>query len=159
MDSKELRCTLNKFQSGITLIELSLAASIIAVVAAIAIPKYQDYRYRVQVNHAIADIVEVDTAIQQYVIDNRELPNSLNDIGLGYKLDPWGNPYRYYNIQTALGVGLSRKDKSLVPINSDFDLYSIGRDGKTNYVLSAPASQDDVIRARDGQFIGLASGF
>jgi len=149
----------NKFQSGFTLIELSLVVSIIAVLAAIAIPQYEDYRYRVDVSHAISDIASMSTFIKHYETDNLALPDSLDEVGLGSKLDPWGNPYQYYNIETAKGKGHLRKDKSLNPINSDYDLYSMGKDGVTKSQVSNQDSLDDVIRARDGQFIGLASDF
>lgn len=52
-----------------------------------------------------------------------------------------------------------RKDRNLVPINSDYDLYSAGHDGATLPPLLAPVSRDDVIRANNGGFIGLASDF
>jgi len=159
MDSRDLRHVLNKLQSGITLIELSLVAAIIAVLAAIAIPQYRGYRDRVNVGLAVTDIVVISTLIKQYENDTHELPDSLVDVGLGTRLDPWGHPYQYYNIETAKGNGKLRKDKSLVPINSDYDLYSMGKDGKSSTALTAQNSHDDVIRARDGQFIGLASDF
>lgn len=150
---------MNKLQSGMTLIELSLVTAIIAVLAAIAIPQYKSYRDRVDVAHAVTDIAVISTFIKQYETDTRKLPDSLDDVGLGTKLDPWGNPYQYFNITTAKGKGMLRKDKSLNPINSDYDLYSMGKDGKSATPLTAPVSQDDVIRARDGQFVGLAADF
>ena len=52
-----------------------------------------------------------------------------------------------------------RKDRFLVPINSDYDLYSMGRDGDTKTPLTAKASHDDVIRCNDGEFVGLAYKF
>ncbi len=52
-----------------------------------------------------------------------------------------------------------RKDKQLHPINSDYDLYSVGKDGETVAPLTAKKSWDDVIRAADGAYIGLAKGF
>jgi general secretion pathway protein G len=53
----------------------------------------------------------------------------------------------------------ARKDRFLVPINTDFDLYSMGKDGKSVPSLTAAASRDDVVRAANGAFIGLASRF
>jgi general secretion pathway protein G len=52
-----------------------------------------------------------------------------------------------------------RKDRNLVPINTDYDLYSMGADGKSVPPLTAMASRDDIIRANDGQYIGLASRY
>ena len=57
------------------------------------------------------------------------------------------------------GIGGARKDRFLVPINSDFDLYSMGKDGQSVGPLTAQKSHDDVIRANDGGFYGLASNF
>lgn len=52
-----------------------------------------------------------------------------------------------------------RKDRFLVPINSDYDLYSKGRDGESVAPLTAKQSHDDVVRANDGAFVGLAVNF
>ena len=52
-----------------------------------------------------------------------------------------------------------RKNRFMVPINSDYDLYSMGKDGQSVSPLTAKASRDDIIRANDGQFIGLASNY
>lgn len=52
-----------------------------------------------------------------------------------------------------------RKDRFLVPINSDFDLYSMGKDGESVAPLNAAKSRDDVVRAANGAFVGLASKF
>ncbi len=56
-------------------------------------------------------------------------------------------------------TGQARKDRFLVPINSDYDLYSKGRDGESVAPLTAKKSHDDVIRANDGAFVGLAVNF
>ena len=57
------------------------------------------------------------------------------------------------------GNGKARKDRFLVPLNSDYDLYSKGKDGKSSSPITASDSQDDVIRASDGSYVGLASQF
>jgi len=56
-------------------------------------------------------------------------------------------------------IGKARKDHFLVPLNSDYDLYSVGKDGESRAPLSAPQSADDVIRANDGAYIGLAANY
>ena len=53
-------------------------------------------------------------------------------------------------------AGMARKDRFLVPINSTYDLYSMGADGKSVLPLTATYSHDDIIRANDGTYIGLA---
>ena len=147
--------------SGITLIEILLVIASIGILTAIAVPSYQNYYYQAQVAEAIGDIKSLEVAIAQFQADNVDaLPNSLSDVGAGNKLDPWGHPYQYLVIPlNGSSLGLVRKDKSLHPINSDYDLYSLGRDGKSVPALTAAASQDDIIRANNGQFVGLASNF
>ena len=52
-----------------------------------------------------------------------------------------------------------RKDRSLVPLNSTYDLYSMGKDGQSQPPLTAKASRDDIIRANDGSFYGIAEDY
>ena len=52
-----------------------------------------------------------------------------------------------------------RKDKNLVPINTDFDLYSLGKDGLSAGPLTAKDSRDDIVRANNGAFIGRAEDY
>lgn len=144
---------------GYTLIEIGLTIAILAVLAAIALPRYSDYRERVRVAQAVTDIGNLQTQISHYFTDSREYPASLGDIGQGGLLDPWGRPYQYTNLTTAAAKGAARKDRNLVPINSDFDLWSMGKDGASVSALTAKASRDDIVRANDGRFIGLASDY
>ena len=85
-------------------------------------------------------------------------PPDLNALGRGAIRDPWGNPYRYLNIATAI-PGHVRKDRFLVPLNSDYDLYSMGKDGESQPPITSAKSRDDILRASNGAFIGLASDF
>jgi general secretion pathway protein G len=52
-----------------------------------------------------------------------------------------------------------RKDKNLVPINTDFDLYSLGKDGESVGPLTAIPSRDDIVRANNGSYIGRADSY
>ena len=58
-----------------------------------------------------------------------------------------------------IGRGQARKDHNLVPINSDFDLYSMGRDRQSAGPLTSGPSKDDIVRASDGGFIGLGRDY
>ena len=56
-------------------------------------------------------------------------------------------------------IGAARKDGNLVPINTNYDLCSFGKDGKSKAPLRAKDSHDDIIYANDGSYIGPASEF
>jgi general secretion pathway protein G len=55
--------------------------------------------------------------------------------------------------------GKPRKDHQLHPINTDYDLYSVGKDGKSTETLASNISKDDIIRANDGGYVGLVSNY
>lgn len=118
---------------------------------------YYDFSYRAQVARAIADVSSISSEIQTFHMMNERLPTSLAEINRATAKDPWGNPYEYFDIE--FGDGKPRRDGKLKPINSDFDLYRKGRDGDMKEKLDAKESLDDIVRAFDGQFIGLAATF
>ncbi len=144
---------------GYTLVEVMLAIGLVGVLAALAVSNYQAYVERARVYQAITDIAAISTGIQLYFQDANAYPASLATIGAGVQLDPWGRPYEYLNLTTRNGNGGARRDKKLNPLNSDFDLYSRGKDGVTKLPITQKDSQDDVLRANDGAFIDLASKY
>lgn len=154
--------------SGFTLVELLVSVAIVGLLSAIGILNMSTAIEKARVTRAIAEIRGMEKEIAKYELDTSGLPQSLADIGWGSRLDPWGSPYQYLNFATAAhgnghgsgGLpGRARKDKSLVPLNSTYDLYSMGRDGKSKTPLTAHDSWDDVVRAGDGAFVGLATDF
>jgi general secretion pathway protein G len=147
--------------AGYTLAELMLALAILAVLAAIAVPSYQSYRDRINVQRAESDITVLSAAVDLYNRDNGEYPVNLAQTGNGAMRDPWGHSYQYLRLSPLdpATSGQRRKDRNLVPINSDYDLYSMGKDGASQAPLTTMASRDDVVRANDGRFVGLASDY
>jgi general secretion pathway protein G len=144
---------------GFTIVELMLGIAILGVLVGIAYPSYQQYTERVRIAQAIIDIQGISASVEAYSNDNREYPPDLDEVGKSGMKDPWGNAYQYTNLGAAKGVGKARKNKNLVPINSDFDLYSMGKDGASVSPLTAKASRDDIVRANNGRFVGLASDY
>ncbi len=141
---------------GFTLIELLIGMVIVGVLAAIALPNYSRLRERAYVARAIGDIKAMSQNIGDYQIETGSLPAALTDVGSSI-VDPWGHPYQYLPI-TGPGTGF-RKDRFLVPINTDYDLYSMGPDGASVGPTTTAPGQDDIVRANDGGFVGLASEF
>lgn len=145
---------------GFTLIEIIVSFAILGILAAVAIPLYAGYIDKARNETCISDIKGIASKITSYYADNSVYPDSLAEVGYATYRDCWGkNPYQYLNIQTAKNKGKMRKDRFLVPINSDFDLYSMGKDGESTPPLTAKKSRDDIIRANDGAYIGLAYAF
>jgi len=135
-----------------------LGIAILGVLVGIAYPSYQQCIEKTRVAQSISDIRDIDARIQMYWFDNRAYPADLSEVGKDKMKDPWGNAYRYSDL-SGKGKGGARKNKNLVPINSDFDLYSMGKDGASTSPLTAKPSRDDIVRASDGRFVGLASDY
>jgi general secretion pathway protein G len=135
-----------------------LAATVVAgILASIAVVKYRGHQEKVRLGVAILDLQGLNFQIS--AMD--PLPNSLAAIGKGDLLDPWGNPYEYLKFDLS-GPGDppgARKDRSLHPLNSFFDLYSKGPDGDSMLPLTAGPSRDDIVVANDGKYVGIASGY
>ena len=145
--------------AGFTLRDSMMAVAVMGVLVAIAIPSYSRYKARADISAAIADITRIHMAIERYSSDKGKPPPDLATIRMDGLLDPWGNAYVYLSFEGLHGVGQMRKDKNLVPINSEYDLYSMGPDGASVGPLTARASRDDIVMANDGKFIGVAADY
>jgi general secretion pathway protein G len=141
-----------------TIIELMIAVAILGVSAAIAIPIYTQYKVKLNTAIAVKDIVNIQVAVESYYQAKDIFPNSLTEVSMNLLLDPWGAPYVYLNLD-GVPIGQMRKDQALVPINSDYDLYSMGPDGASVAPLTAAASRDDIVRGNNGSFIGVAADY
>lgn len=173
-------------KAGFTLVELAMVVAVIGILIAIALPTYGNVLQKAKTTRAIGDIRAIDREIQAHHRLYGCYPSSLAEIGYGDIKDPWGNPYVYNVLSSGKGggggggkgkgkgggpdscmacnggcinKGQARKDKNLVPINSDYDFYSMGADGKTASALTAEPSKDDIVRGSDGGFIGLGADY
>ena len=118
------------FRRAFTLVEILLVMTIIAILAAIVIPKMVGRSEQARSTAAHADIASIKTALDAFEVDNGFYPKSIQDLVTvpsnaknwhGPYLekvpqDPWGNPYIYY---------YPGKHNS-----SGYDLVSVGPDGK-----------------------------
>lgn len=132
-----------------------LAAALIA--ASFAVPAFSGYLQRSRVTRAVSDIGTISLELHRWQRDGQTLPASLAEAGISL-VDPWGRPYVYLRAADASRAQL-RKDDERVPLNTDFDLYSLGPDGMSSLPLAAAPSRDDVIRAANGAYIGVAGNY
>jgi general secretion pathway protein G len=116
--------------SGFTLIELLIVMAIIGVLAALVGPKLFGKLGSSKQGAAAAQISMMESSLDSYRLDIGRYPRTLEGlrknsdgnklwdgpyIKKSVPLDPWGNPYHY-----------ARPGKH----NNDFDLYSLGADGR-----------------------------
>ena len=69
-----------KAQKGFTLIELMIVVAIIGILAAVAIPAYQDYIARAQVSEAVTLIGGAKTPLAEFYADNGRYPANISSV-------------------------------------------------------------------------------
>jgi general secretion pathway protein G len=147
-------------RASYTLVEMLVVLAILATLASIAVVNILPLFAEAKDKKAIDDIRSLEKLIVMFLAENGELPDSLEQIISPVPSDPWGNPYQYTRIEGGgKGKGKWRKDRFLVPINDDFDLYSMGPDGRSSPPLTAQHSRDDIVRGGNGGFIGVATDY
>lgn len=106
----------------------------------------------------ISEFKTMETDILIFKAEQSRWPATLAEAGFGVPLDPWGNPYIYYPVDS-VPKGKLRKDRFLNPVNTDFDLFSMGKDGDYRKSFAPKQSHDDIIRCNNGAFMGYAKDF
>jgi len=147
-----------KRNSGLTLLELMIVIAIISILASIAIPNYFDSLNKARYVTAISDLHQISTAIDYYYLENGVYPNNLGVIGMAIN-DPWGRPYQYSIVVFPPGRPSYRQDGRLRPVSTDYDLCSMGADGRSQRNFMAHFSRDDIVRANNGAYWGYAKDY
>lgn len=143
---------------GFTVIELITVVTVLGILAALGVARTQYTVEQAKFARAIGDLRAIASDIQGFQASGaaQALPPSLAAVDRGALLDPWGRAYVYVNL--SLG-GTPRTDVFGVDLNTGYDVYSLGPDGATAPSITAGPSQDDIVVANDGGFIGRASRY
>ncbi|HFA0853982.1 TPA: pilin, partial [Neisseria gonorrhoeae] len=143
---------MNTLQKGFTLIELMIVIAIVGILAAVALPAYQDYTARAQVSEAILLAEGQKSAVTEYYLNNGEWPENNTSAGVANPTEIKGKYVQSVTVTNGVvtaqmkpsGVNNEIKDKKL-------SLWAKRQDGSVKWFCGQPvtrgagnAGKDDV---------------
>jgi type IV pilus assembly protein PilA len=102
---------MNRTQQGFTLIELMIVVAIIGILAAIAIPAYQDYTKRAQISEGLALAGAAKTSVAEFYSSNGVLPDTNASAGLAAAADIKGNAVTQVAVGTSGVITITYNQK------------------------------------------------
>ncbi|HGO8256488.1 TPA: pilin [Neisseria meningitidis] len=144
---------MNTLQKGFTLIELMIVIAIVGILAAVALPAYQDYTARAQVSEAILLAEGQKSAVTEYYLNHGEWPANNSSAGVATSAsDIKGKYVQSVEVKNGVitaqmassGVNNEIKDKKL-------SLWAKRQDGSVKWFCGLPvtrnAAKDDTVAA------------
>ena len=97
---------MKRAQQGFTLIELMIVVAIIGILAAVALPAYQDYTKRSRISEGLSLAAGAKTAMAEYYASNNVWPADNAAAGMAKDTDINGNSVKSVTVSTANNVGV-----------------------------------------------------
>ncbi|ENS8648747.1 prepilin-type N-terminal cleavage/methylation domain-containing protein, partial [Neisseria gonorrhoeae] len=135
---------MNTLQKGFTLIELMIVIAIVGILAAVALPAYQDYTARAQVSEAILLAEGQKSAVTEYYLNNGEWPKDNASAGVASASEIKGKYVKEVKVENGVvtaqmassNVNKEIKDKKL-------SLWAKRQDGSVKWFCGQPVKRDD----------------
>nr|WP_101133985.1 pilin [Neisseria meningitidis] len=141
---------MNTLQKGFTLIELMIVIAIVGILAAVALPAYQDYTARAQVSEAILLAEGQKSAVTEYYLNHGKWPGGNSDAGVASSSTIKGKYVEKVEVAkgvitaTMLSTGVNKEIQG-----KKLSLWAKRQDGSVKWFCGLPvkrttATDDDV---------------
>ncbi|HEZ6024982.1 TPA: pilin [Neisseria meningitidis] len=134
---------MNTLQKGFTLIELMIVIAIVGILAAVALPAYQDYTARAQVSEAILLAEGQKSAVTEYYLNHGKWPGDNSDAGVASASDIKGKYVQSVEVKngvvtaTMLSTGVNKEIQG-----KKLSLWAKRQDGSVKWFCGQPVTRD-----------------
>ncbi|HFC8009558.1 TPA: pilin [Neisseria meningitidis] len=141
---------MNTLQKGFTLIELMIVIAIVGILAAVALPAYQDYTARAQVSEAILLAEGQKSAVTEYYLNHGEWPANNSSAGVATSADIKGKYVK--SVEVKNGVVTAQMASSNV--NNEIkgkklSLWAKRQNGSVKWFCGQPVTRDATTNNND----------
>ncbi|HEZ3680482.1 TPA: pilin [Neisseria meningitidis] len=142
---------MNTLQKGFTLIELMIVIAIVGILAAVALPAYQDYTARAQVSEAILLAEGQKSAVTEYYLNHGEWPKNNTSAGVASSATDIKGKY-VQSVEVKNGVVTAEMKSS--GVNKEIQgrklsLWAKRQDGSVKWFCGQPVTRDKAANADD----------
>ncbi|HEZ5590648.1 TPA: pilin [Neisseria meningitidis] len=135
---------MNTLQKGFTLIELMIVIAIVGILAAVALPAYQDYTARAQVSEAILLAEGQKSAVTEYYLNHGEWPKNNTSAGVASSSKIKGKYVKEVEVKngvvtaTMLSSGVNKEIQG-----KKLSLWAKRQDGSVKWFCGQPVQRAD----------------
>ncbi|HEZ6776167.1 TPA: pilin [Neisseria meningitidis] len=142
---------MNTLQKGFTLIELMIVIAIVGILAAVALPAYQDYTARAQVSEAILLAEGQKSAVTEYYLNHGEWPANNSSAGVATSASDIKGKY-VQSVEVAKGVitatmlstGVNKEIQG-----KKLSLWAKRQNGSVKWFCGQPVTRNDTTTTND----------
>ncbi|EMU1085544.1 pilin, partial [Neisseria gonorrhoeae] len=134
---------MNTLQKGFTLIELMIVIAIVGILAAVALPAYQDYTARAQVSEAILLAEGQKSAVTEYYLNNGEWPADNGAAGVASASKIIGKYVKEVKVENGVvtaQMASSNVNKEIQ--GKKLSLWAKRQDGSVKWFCGQPVKRD-----------------
>ncbi|HHS2156191.1 TPA: pilin [Neisseria meningitidis] len=141
---------MNTLQKGFTLIELMIVIAIVGILAAVALPAYQDYTARAQVSEAILLAEGQKSAVTEYYLNHGKWPGNNSSAGVASSSKIKGKYVKEVEVKngvvtaTMLSTGVNKEIQG-----RKLSLWAKRQDGSVKWFCGQPVTRDDTATNND----------